>query len=130
MRTVPVGNALLTDLAGWLERNPRSPHELLVAEDSGAPIPQNRFSQTWARAVERVGLPAGTRYHDLRHTFASALIAAGCSVKAVQTALGHESATTTLNTYAHLWPSDSDRTRAALDAFLTGMLEATEMMAN
>ena len=125
-RTVPVGETVLADLAAWFERNPRSRGELLVGDLAGAPIPQNRFSQTWARTVERVGLPPGTRYHDLRHTFASALISAGCSVKAVQVALGHESATTTLNTYAHLWPSDSDRTRAAVDAFLTPDQEAKD----
>jgi len=119
MRTVPLGDAVLADLAAWFERNPRAPDELLVTDVTGAPIPQNRFSQTWARTVKRVGLPAGTRHHDLRHTFASALISAGCSVKAVQMALGHDSATTTLNLYAHLWPSDADRTRAAIDAFLT-----------
>ena len=39
-------------------------------------------------------------------------------MKAVQIAMGHDYATTTLNTYAHLWPSDADRTRAAVDAFL------------
>ena len=130
IRTVPVGEAVLADLAAWFERNPRSRGELLVADESGAPIPQNRFSQTWARTVEKIGLPAGTRYHDLRHTFASALISAGCSVKAVQVALGHESATTTLNTYAHLWPSDSDRTRAAVDAFLMPEQNAKEKQAH
>jgi integrase len=67
----------------------------------------------------RAGLPKGTRYRDLRHTFPSALIASGCSVKAIQVALGHESASVTLDTYSHLWPSDDDRTRAAVDAFLS-----------
>jgi hypothetical protein len=45
-------------------------------------------------------------------------------------ALGHEPATTTLNTYAHLWPSDSDRTRDALDTFLTSNQEPTESQVN
>lgn len=56
--------------------------------------------------------------HDLRHFYASGLIAAGCDVVTVQRALGHHSATITLSTYAHLWPSAEDRTRAAV----TGML--------
>ncbi len=51
--------------------------------------------------------------HDLRHFYASALIAAGCDVVAVQRALGHAKATTTLSTYRHLWPTAEDRTRAA-----------------
>jgi hypothetical protein len=41
------------------------------------------------------------------------LIAAGCDPVTVQRALGHANATTTLNTYSHLWPTAEDRTRAA-----------------
>jgi integrase len=43
------------------------------------------------------------------------LISAGCSVKAVQMALGHASAATTLNIYAHLWPGDDEVIRRAVD---------------
>jgi integrase len=53
------------------------------------------------------------KLHDLRHYFASGLIAAGCDVVTVQRAMGHASAMTTLNTYAHLWPTVEDKTRAA-----------------
>jgi integrase len=51
--------------------------------------------------------------HSLRHFFASGLIAAGCDVVTVQRAMGHASATVTLRTYAHLWPTAEDRTRSA-----------------
>ena len=60
--------------------------------------------------------------HDLRHFYASGLIAAGCDVVTVQRALGHASATTTLNTYAHLWPSAEDRTRAAASDLMATVL--------
>jgi integrase len=56
--------------------------------------------------------------HDLRHFFASALIAGRASVKQVQVVLGHANAMITLRTYAHLWPGDDDRTRAVMDATL------------
>jgi integrase len=49
----------------------------------------------------------------LRHFYASGLIASGCDVVTVQRALGHSSATVTLNVYSHLWPTAEDRTRAA-----------------
>jgi integrase len=49
-------------------------------------------------------------------------IAAGCDVVTVQRALGHSSATVTLNTYAHLWPTAEDRTRAAAAAMLGEVL--------
>ena len=53
----------------------------------------------------------GMRLHDLRHFYASGLIAAGCDVVTVQRALGHSAASITLRTYAHLWPTAEDRTR-------------------
>ncbi len=51
------------------------------------------------------------KLHELRHYFASGLIAAGCDEVTVQRAMGHASAT--LSTYAHLWPTAEDKTRAA-----------------
>ena len=54
-------------------------------------------------------------FHELRHFYGSLLIARGCSVKAVQTRLGHESAMVTLDTYGHLWPDSDDETRDAVD---------------
>lgn len=40
----------------------------------------------------------------------------------VQRALGHSSAKTTLNTYAHLWPTAEDRTRGAPEAMLAAAM--------
>jgi integrase len=62
--------------------------------------------------------PDGFRYHDLRHYFASLLIASGTDVKTVQARLRHASAKTTLDTYGHLWPDRDESTRAAVDAVL------------
>ena len=74
------------------------------------------------RRVTSAGLPH-VRLHDLRHFYASGLIAAGCDVVTVQRALGHSSATTTLNTYSHLWPTAEDRTRAAASSLMRDALE-------
>ena len=62
-------------------------------------------------------------------TSRSGLIAAGCDVVTVQRALGHSKATTTLNTYAHLWPTAEDRTRSAAEALLQEAL-ASEVSAD
>ena len=45
------------------------------------------------------------RFHDLRHTCASLLIAAGAHPKLIQARLGHASITTTLDRYGHLFPT-------------------------
>lgn len=103
---------------------------------SGEPVAYNAFGHAWQATVIVAGLGRmvkvketgrkryeGMRYHDLRHAFASLLISAGCSVKAVQHALGHSSAATTLNMYSHLWPGDEDRIRQAVDDQLAGPAE-------
>jgi integrase len=109
-RTVPASDAVLAALGAHVGRR----HEGFVVHRDGEPVSRDLFRYQWLRATRCAGVE-GLRYHDLRHAFASMLISAGCSVKAVQHALGHASAATTLNLYAHLWPGDEDRIWAAVD---------------
>lgn len=78
----------------------------------GVLLNRNSAGHLWRETRKLAGLEAFT-LHDLRHFYASGLIAAGCDVVTVQHALGHSSPTITLNTYSHLWPKAEDRTRAA-----------------
>jgi integrase len=71
------------------------------------------------------GLPEGFRYHDLRHYFASLLIASGLDVKVVQTRLRHASAMTTLNTYGHMWPDADESSRAAVAVVLAARKDSS-----
>jgi integrase len=114
-RTIPLPDVALEVLAAHLARWPVE-HEwgLLFTTERGEPVQRGPWSAIWKRAITNFGLVDVTT-HSLRHHFASLLIAAGCSVKVVQNRLGHASAKETLDTYAHLWPDDEDRTRAAVD---------------
>ncbi|MGH9118274.1 MAG: tyrosine-type recombinase/integrase [Acidimicrobiales bacterium] len=114
-RTVPL--ATVDMLSAHLVRFPAA-HEwrLMFTNERGAPIQQHPFSSVWETARRRAGLPEWATPHDLRHFYASTLIRAGLSVKVVQARLGHKSATTTLDTYGHLWGDDDDRTREAVAA--------------
>ena len=76
------------------------------------------------------GLPPSFSYHDLRHYFASMLIADGADVKKVQAALRHASAKTTLDTYSHLWPDADETIRAAGDKVLRARLSERESDSN
>lgn len=97
-----------------------------VAIGDGTTIVTNeagRAAGPWAieRAVRDVrraipGLPPEFRFHDLRHYFASLLIADGLDVKVVQARLRHASAKTTLDVYGHLWPDKDAASRAAVAA--------------
>lgn len=69
--------------------------------------------------------PADTTTHDLRHHYASVLLAAGESVVAVAERLGHDNATMVIRVYGHLLPDSEDRTRRAVDeAWSTPSAEA------
>ena len=73
----------------------------IFTDQEGDPIRRNALGHLWRRAAIKVGIVGFTR-HDLRHYAASVLIDQGASIKAVQRHLGHASAGTTLETYAHL----------------------------
>ena len=56
----------------------------------------------------------GFKFHDLRHYYASWLIHLGLDVKIIQARMRHATASTTLDTYGHLWPDSDETTRAAM----------------
>jgi len=70
------------------------------------------------------GLPTGFRFHDLRHYFASLLIADGLDVRTVQARLRHSSAKTTLDVYGHMWPDKDEASRAAVAAAIAARAQA------
>lgn len=61
-----------------------------------------------------------TRLHDLRHTFASWLIADGENIETVKDALGHSTSYTTLTTYAHAVKRATAAAVESIDARLSG----------
>ncbi len=109
-RTVPVPDELLRILSAHMELGHRGNWLFQGAGDT--PPHQNTVGYWWRKTVADAGL-RGIRLHDCRHFYASGLIAAGCDVVTVQKALGHAKASTTLDTYSHLWPSAEDATRKA-----------------
>lgn len=65
----------------------------------------------------------GLTPHKLRHTAASAAIAAGADVMVVKQMLGHADAKQTLNTYSHLWPDRLDEVADAMEQARTRHLQ-------
>jgi integrase len=81
----------------------------------GLPYQAHTYQQMLSYRAKRAGLPHTTS-HDLRHTYASWLLAAGESVVTVAARLGHRNANMVIQTYAHIMPNSEDRTRRAIDA--------------
>ncbi|MDE3097726.1 MAG: tyrosine-type recombinase/integrase, partial [Chloroflexota bacterium] len=70
----------------------------------GTPLQPSNFRQrVWERAIRHAGLEGeGYRFHDLRHTCVSRLVALGADVKLVQAVAGHANPMITLKRYSHL----------------------------
>jgi len=88
----------------------------VVSDQWGDPAGPWTIERAVRAARTQVGLSGEFRFHDLRHYFASLLIASGLDVKVVQARLRHASAKTTLDTYGHLWPDRDESSRVAVAA--------------
>jgi integrase len=103
----------------------RRPSELgLVFPSAGGAVwrKDNFMARIFRPAVRRAGL-APLRFHDLRHTYAALMVAAGAHPKLLQSQLGHTSINVTLNTYGHLFPDAFTDVGDALDR----LVRATEV---
>jgi integrase len=123
-RVVPLAPEVADVLAAHLSEYGEGRDRLIFTRTSGLPLPRNRVAD-----LMRSAAPEGVTFHDLRHFAASALIASGVSVKAVQSFLGHATASETLDTYGHLWPSDDDAIRAAIGRVLGGSADTVDQVA-
>ena len=79
----------------------------------------NMVRREFKPALRRAGLRQ-IRFHDLRHTFASLLVAQGEHPKYISEQLGHASVQITLDRYGHLMPHSYDDAAARLETALFG----------
>lgn len=120
-RTVAVPEAVFDALAPGMEG--RAPHELAVLNPRGRPVRSGSFHEdVWQPATRILKDETGRkpRIHDLRHSYASWMLAAGVPITVVQRQLGHESITTTVDTYGHLARADYEPLVAQAEQMLIG----------
>ena len=105
-----------------LTLTPGKPTEFVFKDNSGNKI--KIVPHTWAEIVKSLGLNAGIEdrrmkftFHNLRHSFASNLVAIGVDLFKVQQLLGHKTPKMTLR-YSHMRPDDL---REAVDAMEAAM---------
>ncbi len=103
----------------------------VFANEEGRLIDPDKFSRRFIYSVAACSSKLGTddqgvarvpaiRLHDLRHTHASLLLAAGVPVKVVSERLGHASATITLNVYQHVIPGMQQEAATRFAAIIKG----------
>ena len=92
-------------------------HDLVFTTTIGTPLDPDYVSKEFARQLERAGL-RHIRFHDLRHSCASLLLAQGVPMRVVMEVLGHSTITLTANTYSHVLPSLLSDAATAMDKAL------------
>ncbi|MFC8933858.1 tyrosine-type recombinase/integrase [Rhodococcus sp. NPDC057135] len=125
---IPIPSELSLQLSASVKQ---WPHENLVTNGQGG------AAGTWLidrairamKADEDIELPEALTFHDLRHYFASLLIASGSDIKTVQARMRHASAKTTLDVYGHLWPDADESTRSAVGAVIAERADSVKTTA-
>lgn len=139
-RDVPLSTELSLRLSARLQATPAVAVTLPWGSPAGKPVTVNLFlarlgeqlsvdvfNRAWVTALLSAGVIQSredvTRdkmFHQLRHAFASALLAEGVDIRALAEYLGHSDPGFTLRTYTHLMPTSEDKARQAIDRALTG----------
>lgn len=90
---------------------------LVFPSSVGTPLDPRSLARSFARLCDRADIRR-PRFHDLRHTFATLLLAQGVSPRVVMETLGHSQISLTMDTYSHVLPvlqrDAADRMEAAL----------------
>ena len=76
---------------------------LVFTWPDGRPLHPERFSRWFEQHARAAGLPK-IRLHDVRHSYATAALAAGIPAKVVSERLGHANIAITMDTYSHVLP--------------------------
>ena len=120
IRAIPMSPRLQQALERHRVHSPENPHDLVFTTRVGTPMDRKKIAdRKFKPALRQAGLRV-IRFHDLRHTCASLLIAQGENPKVVQNYLGHASAQLTLDRYSHLMPQTSQQAAQKLDQTIFG----------
>ncbi|MBP6899121.1 MAG: tyrosine recombinase XerC [Burkholderiaceae bacterium] len=97
-RSVPVGQAALQALAGWLALRgdiARPDEPALFVTRTGTRLSTSQVRSRLSAIARAAGLPTGVHPHMLRHSYASHLLQSSGDLRGVQELLGHASISST-----------------------------------
>lgn len=143
-RTIPADDWVLNEVSAHIQQFGTGKGESIVTNRLGRIPRRSAFGDSWRNAVAAARtcgkepadpkpggecaktkcadpahcLNKGTRVHDLRHFYASTLIAANLNPKVCQVRLGHATISETMDTYGHLFPDSEELGRGAIDSAL------------
>ncbi|MGB9868215.1 MAG: site-specific integrase [Bacillota bacterium] len=101
---------------------------LVFTTEIGTPLsPSNVRNRSFHKILKKANLPR-IRFHDLRHTCATLLLAQGVHPKLVQEQLGHSEISVTLDLYSHVTAPMMKETAVKMDQILTATTPAREQL--
>lgn len=119
-RRIDIAPELVLELKKWKLRCPKGELNLVFPNSSGRPEGRgNMLLRGFHPTLRKAGLPK-IRFHDLRHTYASLLIAQGEHPKYIQVQMGHSSINITMDIYGHLMETINQKSAKRLGATILG----------
>jgi len=103
-----------------LGRNWRNELELVFTSQTGTPLDGDNVTHRFQRLLDQSGLPR-LRFHDLRHSCATALLAQGVDLRMIMEILGHSQISLTADLYAHVEIGSRARRSPACDSDPVGV---------
>jgi len=94
--------------------------DLVFTNAVGQPIEPVILNRDYKALLKNAELPSVLRFHDLRHTAATLLLAQGVHPRAIMELLGHSSITVTMNVYGHVLPAMMREAADKMDAIVSG----------
>ena len=123
IRVIDMSDELVKVLREWRIACPHSEYNLIFPNNEGNyQSAENMMKRRFLPALNRAGINK-IRFHDLRHTYASLLLANGAPMKYVQHQLGHSSITMTMDLYTHLLPEVNDKCVNLLNNIVSSAVE-------
>jgi integrase len=92
--------------------------DLVFTSVTGAPLEPITLHREYKLMLKAARLPTEMRFHDLRHTAASLLLAQGVHLRVIMELLGHSSISLTANTYSHVMPAAMRDVAEKMEAIL------------
>ncbi|WP_233522486.1 site-specific integrase [Peribacillus glennii] len=93
-------------------------YDLVICTSKGTPVIPSNLKRTYQRLIKEADIPV-IRFHDLRHTHATMLLAQGVHAKVISERLGHSNIKTTLDIYSHILPNMQEDAANQIDALLS-----------
>jgi integrase len=97
-------------------------HRLVFTSPVGTPLDHRNATREFPSMLKSAGLPI-VRFHDLRHTAATLLLAQGVDPRTIMETLGHSQISLTMNTYSHVLPTLQADAANRMDAMLASEAE-------